>query len=191
MTRETAYGQLLDIWNGARPPGEVREEDVLDVHRLKTAAYTVSAPLRIGAILGGARAPLLGELARIGTDLGVAFQLRDDVLGAGLGPVPPEKSPNDLAEGKRTLLVVKALELGDATDRAAVLAALGRADAPPATVDAAREAIRRSGSLEYSEQRIRALAGGAFRRIERSPKIPARARPLLKEIGEKLVQRTV
>ncbi len=41
MTRQTAYGQLLDIRNGTLPPGTVTERDVLDVHRLKSAVYTV------------------------------------------------------------------------------------------------------------------------------------------------------
>ncbi|MGI0151656.1 MAG: polyprenyl synthetase family protein, partial [Thermoplasmata archaeon] len=40
MTRDTAYGQLLDIRNGVRPVEAVREEDVLEVHRLKTSVYT-------------------------------------------------------------------------------------------------------------------------------------------------------
>ncbi|MGI0155385.1 MAG: polyprenyl synthetase family protein, partial [Thermoplasmata archaeon] len=53
MTRLTAYGQLLDIRNGTLDPGLVTETDVLDVHRLKSAMYTVACPLRIGATLGG------------------------------------------------------------------------------------------------------------------------------------------
>ncbi|HEV2231624.1 MAG TPA: polyprenyl synthetase family protein [Thermoplasmata archaeon] len=108
MTALTAYGQVLDIDNGARPLEELRESDVLLVHRLKSAVYTVASPLRIGAILGGGSPGLLAGLERFGLDAGIAFQLRDDVLGAGFGSSAIGKSANDLVEGKRTLLVVRA-----------------------------------------------------------------------------------
>ena len=191
MTRETAYGQLLDIANGARPVGEVSERDVLTVHRLKSAVYTVAAPLRLGAILGGARPALLADLDRIGLDVGTAFQLRDDVLGAGFDDGGSGKSANDLVEGKRTLLVVRAWTVGSEGQRAALARVLGRPGATPAEVDAAREAIRATGSLDYSERRIRALHRRALRRIGSSRALRAPARPLLSEIAERLIHRSV
>src|SRR5208282_306915 len=118
MTRLTAYGQLLDIRNGTLPPGDVNERDVLDVHRLKSAIYTVVSPLRVGALLGGTKPASLTDLEAAGTDLGIAFQLRDDVLGAGFDADESGKSANDLVEGKRTLLVVRAWQKGSAQDRA-------------------------------------------------------------------------
>ncbi|EQD27240.1 geranylgeranyl pyrophosphate synthase, partial [mine drainage metagenome] len=112
MTRLTAFGQLLDIRNGTRPPGRVREADVLEVHRLKSAIYTVVSPLRIGSVLGGTPPGRLDDLEAFGTDAGIAFQLRDDVLGAGFDADESGKSSNDLVEGKRTLLVVRAWAKG-------------------------------------------------------------------------------
>ena len=191
MTRATAYGQLLDIQNGALPVDQVSEADVLRVHELKSAVYTVAAPLRIGALLGGGSRALVDDLGAIGVDLGIAFQLRDDVLGAGLNPNDPGKSANDLIEGKRTLLVVRAWATGAPSDRDALVSVLGVADAPPADVDRAKGILRSSGSLAYSEKRIEALTRRAYRRIERSRSIPARAKPLLREVGERLVHRSV
>ena len=189
MTRATALGQLLDIQNSVRPVGDVTERDVLLVHELKSAVYTVSSPLRIGAILAGGRAGLLTDLDRIGIDLGIAFQLRDDVLGTGFDAGAAGKSANDLVEGKRTLLVVRAWATAGADGRAAISEVLGHADAPGASVERAREVIRASGSLGYSEERIRALAQRAARRIRASRYISATGRGLLGEISEKLVQR--
>ncbi|MBI2334668.1 polyprenyl synthetase family protein [Candidatus Daviesbacteria bacterium] len=67
---ETAIGQMLDI---AHANPEL-------VAKLKTAKYTVSGPLQLGAILGGAELDLLDQLDQFGTNLGIAFQIRDDVL---------------------------------------------------------------------------------------------------------------
>lgn len=189
MTRRTAYGQLLDIRNGTLPPGSVTEEDVLRVHELKSAIYTVVAPCAIGALLGGSRPSRLTDLAVVGTDLGIAFQLRDDVLGAGFDADETGKSSNDLVEGKRTLLVVRAWKDGSEADRARLVRVLGNATASPEDIERAREAIRSTGSLAYSERRIDELTHRALGRLARSRSIPARAKPLVAEIADRLVRR--
>ncbi|MCI4337065.1 MAG: polyprenyl synthetase family protein [Thermoplasmata archaeon] len=191
MTRETAYGQLLDIQNGATPVERVREADVLRVHRLKSAFYTVASPLRLGAILGGARPALLEELKEFGLDVGVAFQLRDDVLGAGLDAGNPGKSANDLIEGKRTLLVIRAWEGTDDAGRARLRAVLNQPDASSAAIESAKTVIRETGSLAYSEKKINLLRTRACRRVERSRALRRAARPLLLEICDRLVYRTI
>jgi geranylgeranyl diphosphate synthase, type I len=190
MTRLTAYGQLLDLRNGTLDPARVSEADVLEVHRLKSAYYTVASPLRIGAVLAGGSRATLEELEEIATDLGVAFQLRDDVLGAGFDAGPIGKSANDLVEGKRTLLVVRAWAAGSAAQRRAIAKALGRPRASEADVARAREAIRATGSLAYSERRIAALTARALRRLERSRAIPRARRPLLVEVADRLTRRS-
>ena len=172
MTRQTAYGQLLDIRNGTLPPGTVTERDVLDVHRLKSAVYTVSSPLKIGALLGGSTPARLRDLEALAIDLGIAFQLRDDVLGAGFGSEDLGKSANDLIEGKRTLLVVRAWSEGSASDRAALEAVLGNPNAGDQDVENARKAIRSTGSLAYSEKRIEELTRRALGRLARSRSDP-------------------
>ncbi|MCI4320794.1 MAG: polyprenyl synthetase family protein [Thermoplasmata archaeon] len=189
MTRLTAFGQLLDVRNGAVEVGDVTEADVLLVHRLKSAVYTVSAPLRIGAILGGARPALLDDLEAFGLAAGVAFQLRDDVLGTGFDAIASGKSANDLAEGKRTLLVVRAWARGGEAERAAIRAVLGRANATAPELDHARDAIRTSGSLAYSERRIATLTAEALRVVRRSRSLTSAGRTLLGEVADRLVRR--
>ncbi|HEV2166318.1 MAG TPA: polyprenyl synthetase family protein [Thermoplasmata archaeon] len=190
MTRLTAFGQVLDILNGARPVPEVSEADVLLVHRLKSAVYTVASPLRIGATLGGAGKGVLEELDRFGLDTGVAFQLRDDVLGTGFDAGASGKSANDLVEGKRTLLVVNAYQNSGEADRAALLDVLGNPSATSEQVERARSVIERSGSRAHSEDRIRTLSGRAFRRVRASRRFSASGKGLLLEIGDRLVQRS-
>jgi geranylgeranyl diphosphate synthase type I len=190
MTRLTAYGQLLDLRNGTVGPESVRESDVLTVHRLKSAFYTVASPLAIGAHLAGAAQETVRDLERFALDAGVAFQLRDDVLGAGFGDEGIGKSANDLVEGKRTLLVVRLWQVGSAAEKAAVRKVLGRPDATAQEIGRARESIRSSGSLAYSERRIAALRRRALRRVEASRAIRPSAKALLGEVAAKLVDRT-
>lgn len=190
MTRLTAYGQLLDIQNGTRDPASVSEQDVLTVHRLKSAVYTVVSPLKIGALLAGAPPARLEDLEAVGTDVGIAFQLRDDVLGAGFSADESGKSSNDLVEGKRTLLVVRAWRLASEADRARLARVLGNPTAPPEDIARAREVIRATGSLEYSEQKIAQLTARALRRLDRSRSIRPTAKPLVREIADRLVRRT-
>jgi geranylgeranyl diphosphate synthase type I len=189
MTRLTAFGQLLDIRTGALDPGTVREEDVLDVHRFKSAIYTVVSPLKIGALLGGSPLARLSDLETFGTNIGIAFQLRDDVLGAGFDAAESGKSSNDLVEGKRTLLVVKAWANGSEADRSRLARVLGNAQATPEDIERARNVIRDTRSLDYSEKRIEELTRAALRCVDRSRSIPSRGKPLLREVADRLVRR--
>ncbi len=190
MTEATAYGQTLDLLNAVRPVEEIREQDVLTVHRLKSAIYTVSSPLRMGAILAGAPARRLEELREIGNALGIAFQLRDDVLGTREVPGEDrEKSANDLFEGKRTLLVVRAWAKAGRDGRAALAKVLGNPLATPEQFDRAISVLEETGAFDYSEKRIADLVAQSNRRIARSD-LSADRRALLSSIGEVLTQRT-
>jgi geranylgeranyl diphosphate synthase type I len=131
----------------------------------------------------------LADLNSIGTDLGIAFQLRDDVLGAGFDADESGKSSNDLSEGKRTLLVVRAWKGATEADRARLTRVLGNANATPEDVERARDVIRSTGSLAYSEQRIAELTAGALTRLNRSRTVRAQSKPLIREIADRLVRR--
>ena len=96
---ELIAGQAADI------AAEGRATDgrgVLDIHRRKTGAL-ISASLQLGAIVGGARPEAERRLARAGRDLGLAFQIQDDLLnrGAGLERLG-KRGGTDAARGKAT-----------------------------------------------------------------------------------------
>jgi geranylgeranyl diphosphate synthase type I len=187
MTRQTAIGQMLDIYLSSVPVAKVTEKDVLTIQRLKSAVYSVSSPLRMGAILAGAQKPLLDTLQKSGDALGIAFQLRDDVLGLGLSDVEVVgKSTNDLFEGKRTLLVVHAWRHTDASGRAALEKVLGNPLSSPRSLEIAQDVIRESGALDYSEERIRAFRELGLSRLKGLPKD---SRALMEEIGLLLTNR--
>lgn len=81
-------------------------ERVVRMMQNKTGGYSFAAPLRAGAVLAGADEDASAELERVGTALGVLYQVRDDLLGVFGDPHRTGKSTSsDLRQGKRTLLV--------------------------------------------------------------------------------------
>ncbi|WP_158864746.1 polyprenyl synthetase family protein [Leifsonia sp. AG29] len=101
----TAAGELSDVAFSAglhRP--ELR--DVLAMTEHKTAAYSVGAPLRAGAVLAGAGPGVEAVLGEYGRLVGVAFQLGDDLLGVfGQEDVTGKSVVSDLRQGKETSLI--------------------------------------------------------------------------------------
>jgi geranylgeranyl diphosphate synthase, type I len=107
ICRQTAAGQYLDIALERTPLADVTLAQTLRVARLKTARYGFVAPLVCGAMLAGAPEPLLRQLERVGRHMGLAYQLRDDVLGLfGDTQVCGKCAEGDFVEGKRTFPVV-------------------------------------------------------------------------------------
>jgi geranylgeranyl diphosphate synthase type I len=134
--------------------------DVEATYRLKTGSYTVRGPLLIGAALAGASPDARAALERFAAPLGVAFQLRDDLLGVFGDPrVTGKPSGSDLREGKRTPLVD---ELGRSGEAGPLLArVLGARDASAADVDAVTRLLVASGARARVEARLDALVAEA------------------------------
>lgn len=115
---EVLGGQYLDIVAEASAAESV--VSAMTVNMYKTASYTVSRPLQLGAAAAADRADVQAIFHQIGTDLGVAFQLRDDVLGVFGDPaVTGKPSGDDLRCGKRTVLIAEAVKLADESDPSA------------------------------------------------------------------------
>ena len=97
-----AGGELLDIESTMYTFSEV---DPLKVAQLKTASYSFEGPLSVGAALAGASSERLAEIKTLGTIIGCAFQLADDLLDVfGDVNVTGKTGNSDLSEGKRTYL---------------------------------------------------------------------------------------
>ncbi|WP_433781757.1 polyprenyl synthetase family protein [Actinomycetospora sp. CA-101289] len=160
MRTEVLGGQFLDVQGHAS--SDSSPETALRISRYKTAAYTVERPLHLGAALAGADDRTVSALRRYGTDLGVAFQLRDDLLGVFGDPaVTGKPAGDDLREGKLTLLVALSRAHPDRRTAAVVERAVGDPDLDVAGVDAAREALVALGVVDDVERRITELTASA------------------------------
>lgn len=112
---EVLGGQYLDIL--AEASGAESIASAMTVNTYKTASYTVSRPLQLGVAAAADRPDVLAAFHEFGTDLGVAFQLRDDVLGVFGDPaVTGKPAGDDLRSGKRTVLLAEAVERAGRTD---------------------------------------------------------------------------
>ncbi len=111
-------GQMLDIQAGAAR-GPVPRRRILEIYRAKTARYSFYLPLAAGWTLGGGRRAVLPALERLGEDLGLAFQIKDDELGLFGRPSATGKPVgSDIREGKRTLYAAGLLERACGADAA-------------------------------------------------------------------------
>lgn len=112
MRTEVTAGQYLDILEENAWATYPESTALSRAHRVivyKSAKYTAEAPLAIGAALGGGSPAQLAALRAFGLPLGVAYQLRDDMLGVFGDPaVTGKPAGDDLREGKRTVLVALA-----------------------------------------------------------------------------------
>jgi geranylgeranyl diphosphate synthase type I len=151
-------GQQLDMVGQGR--------DVELGYALKTGSYTVEGPLKLGALLGGAKPELLATLARYARPAGVAFQLRDDLLSLFGDPAQTGKPlASDLMSGKKTLLLRLALRRAKPAERARIDKVLGNARAKEAALRSALAAIEASGAPELVEQRIAELSEQALAQL--------------------------
>jgi len=157
MRTELMGGQYLDMLEQAvaaqRVGGAV--ERARRVIRYKSAKYTIEHPLLIGGALAGAGDTLLGTYSAYGLPLGEAFQLRDDVLGVFGDPAQTGKpAGDDLREGKRTVLVAKALETASPLQAQEVRRLLGDPGLDAAGVETLRTVIVETGALDAVEQLV-------------------------------------
>ncbi len=118
ICRHTAAGQHLDLSLSRAPLEDVGLFQTLKVAHLKTARYGFVAPLVCGGMLGGAPAAMIANLARVGRLAGLAYQLRDDLIGLyGEDKVTGKDGGGDFFEGKRTFPVVAAWTRADTSGR--------------------------------------------------------------------------
>lgn len=151
---DVVIGQELDMLGNA--------PDVDVVHDLKTGAYTVRGPLLLGATLAGAGDAALDALARFAKPVGVAFQLRDDLLGTFGTPAETGKPVgNDLRAGKRTVIIAEAEGRLSEAQRADLGRAFGKAEATEAEVIAAAAALEACGARAAVQARLGKLCRDA------------------------------
>ena len=160
MRTELMAGQYLDLLEQARGGGSIeRAERVI---RFKSAKYTIERPLHLGVLLAGGSPELLTTFTDYGLPLGEAFQLRDDVLGVFGDPSETGKpAGDDLREGKRTVLIAKALETASPSQASKIRRHLGDPHLDADGVALLREILTETGALDAVEARITELTANA------------------------------
>ncbi|MFE9780681.1 polyprenyl synthetase family protein [Streptomyces sp. NPDC005775] len=174
MRGEMVAGQYRDIHAQASGSGGV--EEALTIATLKSALYTVARPMALGASIAGADGRELTALRAAGRCAGLAFQLRDDLLGAFGDPaVTGKPSDDDLRSRKLTYLLAVALRLADAADDrdATAVLAPGAQTGADCGVERMRAALERTGARSAVEAKIAELSGAGRRHFAASGACPA------------------
>ncbi len=160
MQLDAIAGQQLDLIGG--------DYDVELAYQLKTGSYTVRGPLRLGAILASAGPETLRALDRFALPIGVAFQLRDDLLSAFGEPKKTGKPlGNDLRAGKRTALLAAGLKLAKGKELRALKSVVGNTKATDGQLRAALSILETSGARAVIEARVSELSEAGLREVER------------------------
>jgi len=182
VEQSVVEGQWLDVCGVAGDPISV--EATL---ALKTSSYTTSGPVVIGAILAGADEETALALHDFANPLGVAFQLRDDLLGLfGDATTTGKTAGSDVRKGKRTSVILDAMR--DPSAAAVLSRVMGRADASDSDLAHAFRMIDESGARGRCESRIATLVDQSLTALARARVTPA-GRSLLVDATTALTQR--
>lgn len=181
----TVAGELADVAFSSAVEAPVLSE-VLAMTQWKTAHYTFQAPLQAGAILAGASQALRQMLGAFGAQIGIAFQLRDDLLGVfGTESTIGKSGSSDIDEGKITPLMFHALQMSQTDELREHLeadAALGRDHAR------IRELVEASGARALIEHLIVERRQEASLYLD-APGVPPALKAYLLEIAHHACER--
>ncbi len=163
---ETGLGEALDVLYGGCPLEHLSEPHLVDAYVRKTARYSISGPLVLGATLAGAPSALLRALRRFGDLLGFGYQLQND-LDALEGPPTGSEHP-DLDGGKRTWILWMAHQRLRDSGRLALAEALA-APVGPRRRERLWTLIQASGALDECRSRLASLRREAVETLREAP----------------------
>lgn len=165
----TAHGEIHDIvysYDKTRS-----EEEILKMLYFKSGLYTFETPLHLGAILAGASEEDLSILSEYATNVGLAFQLQDDILGMfGEEDVTGKPADGDLKEGKQTILTVHAYENGSDEEKDLLQQMLGNQEVTREELEEVRKVLKDTGAYDYTKSLAKSYVEKAYKAIEKMNK---------------------
>ena len=176
----SAAGELIDVDFSLR--AEVPHvDDILTMERLKTAVYSFESPLQAGAILAGASEEVVATLGEFGREIGIAYQIVDDLLGVfGTEAETGKTTIGDLREGKRTVLISYAASTAEWAEVASLFGSPELTEADAATL---RQLLVSCGAQSFTEGLARYYGNRALARLA-EPHIPPVLRAELHPVAD-------
>ena len=154
-------GQGTDIfWHKTQHPVNERQYFAMCANKTGTL-LRLSA--KLGAFLGGATPVQVKALGDFAEGIGVAFQIRDDVLNL-TGQIGKDAG-EDVTEGKMSLPVIRTLSVARSTDKKILLGILKKHTSERTQIAKAIEIMKKYGSLEYSDKAARSIFERSWNRI--------------------------
>ena len=188
MMKRTVEGQALDIGWARDGVYDLSIEDYLFMADHKTAFYSAAVPLALGGIVGGGTEKQVSGLRTFGSEVGLAFQIQDDLLNLiGTEEATRKDFRSDITEGKRTLIMVHALRHSADADELKGILERGTDEA-----DLLERAVRiayASGSIAYAQEYARTLVEKGKTRLRRSFPDRNDSRELLLSMADFFIER--
>jgi geranylgeranyl diphosphate synthase type I len=158
---QVGVAQMQDVYWG-RSNLWVSEEEVMRLYLYKTGRYTFSLPLMVGGLLAEQSPATLALLEKIGENLGVVFQMKDDEIGLMGSPGEMGKPVgSDIKEGKKTLYYGYLQRRASAEELRALAGIFGNPEIGEEEVHYVRELVLRLGIQEELQRQAAELAGRA------------------------------
>ena len=151
LRRTLSNGEILQLTNIQNQ--EISEEVYYQVIKQKTAAL-FEACAAIGALSAGADENLVEEAKRFGQNLGIIFQIRDDIFDYYDSPEIGKPTGNDMAEGKLTLPVIYALNNSSYESMQTLARKVKAGEVNPDEIAVLVEFAKQQGGIEYAESRM-------------------------------------
>lgn len=159
-----------------RHVGDVQldREEYVNIITRKTA-MPIATGARVGALLGGGRLSEINAAGEYGMDLGIAFQIVDDILDVVGDGVTLGKRPGmDVKEGNVTLLAIHALNDGTVSDRSELIRIIRKRKKDWGEVQTALRMIQESGAVEKAKSEARGFGDRALGALDGLPDTEAR-----------------
>lgn len=168
MLSRTTLGQTVEIkWINDQIV-DFTDDDFYFIAASKTGYYTVAGPVRLGGILAGANPEQLDKLTELGYNLGLCFQIIDDVLDVTGDFSGLKHFANDIYESKRTLLLSHLLRSVSQSEKNTIIEILNkpRAEKTQSEVHWVVEKMKTYGSIEYAKTKAKSFRDQAYNIIK-------------------------
>lgn len=190
---DTIRGELLDVVlpyeiQDHRLSEEERnsllEKSVWEIYHLKTAYYSVIGPLHLGMLLGDLSDEKMELVDSFGNDLGIAFQIKDDILGIYADEKKMGKDAgSDVSEYKQTILYQYVASHGG-KEREELLSLYGKENLTPEELKKVQDIFKNSGAYEYATKEMERCFASAGRRLDEMTFLSGEDRGILKGLIE-------
>ncbi len=144
---EVVDGQIMDILTSFN---DISEKKYFDIIAKKTAAL-FKASVEIGAILGGADKGQTESLSNYALEASLAFQIKDDIMDVSHEMDKGHELGSDIKQGKKNLLIIKALEFSDNNNKKIINNILGKENASSEEINLVIELFKSTGAIDYAE----------------------------------------
>jgi geranylgeranyl diphosphate synthase type II len=169
MLQRTTLGQTVEMSGIMSNNLNFTYDDVYYIIDGKTGYYTIAGPMRLGALVAGAHEKQLDMLMMIGTTLGRAFQIVDDLLDLTSDFRGLKEQGNDILEGKRTIMLTHLLQNASPGDKEKIGQILNktRNKKTKAEVELVLSLMEKYGSIEFGKREAERYAREALAIIEK------------------------